>query len=288
MPTAKEFAYEVEDIALTVTGYQIRKSGQNGLCDCIGLIMGAMTNLGSGSYPMHSTNYFARYETNNMRTLKSGETLQVGHILYKARSDQSDLDDRYKPGGRYHRPNNMLDYYHVGVITSISPLEITHCTKDGSISGIKRDSSTKGWTHVGEVKGVDYAADTNVGSKEEETMNKTAYVSVPAGTTTANMRKRPNKKADLVKRITKGTVVEVLEQADGWAKIVDPEGDKGYMMTEFLKALENADAESVEGDRQTAENLQQSDETSADEVTLTLPKNAAEALYNAFMRAGWK
>ena len=45
MPTAKEFAYEVEDIALTVTGYQTGKSGQNGLCDCIGLIMGAVNRL---------------------------------------------------------------------------------------------------------------------------------------------------------------------------------------------------------------------------------------------------
>lgn len=286
MPTAKEFAYEAEDIALTVTGYHEGKSGQNGLCDCIGLIMGAMNRLSRISYPIHDTNYFRRYQTNNLRTLKSGETLQVGQILYKARADQSDLDDRYKPGGRYHTPNDMQDYYHVGVITSLSPLEITHCTQDGSISGIKRDSSTKGWTHVGDVKGVDYATDTNVGRNEEATMSKTAYVSVPAGTSTANLRKRPDKSAPLIKRIMKGTVVDVLEQSDGWAKIVDPEGDKGYMMTEFLKALENADAESGEGDRKTAEDLHQSEETSADEVTLTLPKNAAEALYNAFMRAG--
>lgn len=283
MPTAKEFTYEVEDIALTVTGYQEGKSGQNGLCDCIGLVIGAM----SKSYPMHSTNYFARYQMDNLRVLKSGETLQVGQLLYKATSDQSDLNDRYKPGGRYHTPKDMLDYYHVGVITDLNPLEITHCTSGGGVNGIKRDSSTKGWTHVGELKGVDYVADTNVGNNEEATMSKTAYVSVPAGTTTANLRKRPDKSAPLIKRIMKGTVVDVLEQADGWAKIVDPEGDKGYMMAEFLKALENADAESGEGDRQTAEDLQQSEETSADEVTLTLPKNAAKALYDAFMRAGW-
>ena len=42
MPTAKEFANEVQELALTITGYQTGKSGQNGLCDCIGLIMGAM------------------------------------------------------------------------------------------------------------------------------------------------------------------------------------------------------------------------------------------------------
>ena len=84
-------------------------------------------------------------------------------------------------------------------------------------------------------------------------MSKTAYVTVPAGTTTANMRKRPNKKADLVKRITKGTVVEVLEQADGWSKIQDPTGDRGYMMSEFLKELAYADEDAPEA----AEDAQQ-------------------------------
>ena len=69
MPTAKEFAYEVEDIALTVTGYHEGKSGQNGLCDCIGLIMGAVNRLRRISYPIHDTNYFRRYQTNNLRAL---------------------------------------------------------------------------------------------------------------------------------------------------------------------------------------------------------------------------
>lgn len=259
MATAKEFAYEVEDIALTVTGYQEGKSGQNGLCDCIGLIMGAVARLSRVSYPMHDTNYFRRYQTDNLRTLKSGETLQVGQILYKARADQSDLNARYKPGGRYHTPKDMLDYYHIGVITALSPLEITHCTQDGSISGIKRDSSTKGWTHVGEVKGIDYAADTNVGSKPEETMSKTAYVSVPAGTSTVNLRPRPSKNAEYIKRIKQGTVVEVLEQADGWSKIIDPAGDKGYVMSEFLKELEYANEEPPDGDEDAKQQAPTSD-----------------------------
>lgn len=277
MPTAKEFAYEVEDIALTVTGYQEGRSGQNGLCDCIGLIMGAMNRLSRISYPIHDTNYFRRYQTNNLRVLKSGETLQVGQILYKARADQSDLDDRYKPGGRYHTPKDMQDYYHVGVITALSPLEITHCTQDGSISGIKRDSSTKGWTHVGEVKGVEYAADISVGGNEEETMSKTAYVSVPSGTTTANLRERPNKKADLVKRITKGTVVEVLEQADGWSKIQDPTGDRGYMMSEFLKELAYADEDAPEA----GEDAQQQAPTSAFELEVLERLTRIEERLNA-------
>lgn len=277
MPTAKEFAREVEALALTVTGYQERKSGQNGLCDCIGLIIGAMTRLGHGSYPMHSTNYFARYEMTGIRPMSG--PLSVGQVVYKARDDQSDLDERYKHGGRYYRKGNLLDYYHVGVVTDTAPLEITHCTQDGSISGIKRDSSTKGWTHVGEVKGVDYATDINVGRNEEEIMSKPACVIVPDGTTTANMRERPNKKAKLIKRITKGTVVNVVEvgTADGqrWATIIAPDGKRGYMMETYLKYLEYAD------DLPTPDGAEMPEEQEEAIVTLTLPESAARAIYDA-------
>jgi len=236
MPTSKQFAREVEALAMTVTGYQSGKSGQSGLCDCIGLVMGAMSRLGHGSYPMHSTNYFARYEMDELRVLKSGETLQVGQLLYKANDDESDLNERYKPSGRYYRENDLHNYYHVGVITSLNPLEITHCTQSRSINGIRRDGSAKGWTHVGELNGVDY----DVPALKQEEIMKTAYVSVPEGTSTVNLRKRPDSSAPLIKRINKGVVLDVLEQADGWAKVVDPTGAVGYIMSEFLKLLEYA------------------------------------------------
>ncbi len=273
MPTAKEFANAVQELALTITGYQNGKSGQNGLCDCIGLIMGAMAQLGRGSYPMHSTNYFARYQMDSLRTLKSGETLQVGQLLYKHNDDQDDLNDRYKPGGRYYVEGDLRNYYHVGVVTDLSPLEITHCTSSGNISGIKRDSSTKGWTLVGELRGVDYATK----HEEDNMISRTAYVVVPEGTSTANLRQRPDKSAPLIKRIKSGTVLDVLEEADGWAKVVDPDGERGYMMTEFLKFLTYGDVEVPDEPEET----QQEAETPADEVTITLPREAAAALFKA-------
>lgn len=236
MPTSKQFAREVEALALTITGYQNGKSGQSGLCDCIGLIIGAMSRLGHGSYPMHSTNYFARYEMDELRVLKSGESLKAGQLLYKANDDQSDLNERYKPGGRYYRENDLLNYYHVGVITSLNPLEITHCTQSGSISGIKRDGSIKGWTHIGELSGVDHGYASTV-SQKEETM-KTAYVSVPKGTSTVNLRKRPDLGAPLIKRLNNGSALDVLDRADGWVKVVDPTGEVGYVMEQFLKFME--------------------------------------------------
>lgn len=41
-----------------------------------------------------------------------------------------------------------MDYYHVGVVTRLSPFEITHCTSvDG---GIKRDTKLGKWGYAGE------------------------------------------------------------------------------------------------------------------------------------------
>ena len=275
MPTAKEFAREVEALALTVTGYQEGKSGQNGLCDCIGLIIGAMTRLGHGSYPIHSTNYFARYQMDSLRILSPAEKLAIGQLVYKADDDQSDLNDRYKLGGRYYT-GDRLDYYHVGVVTDVNPLEITHCTQSGTISGIKRDSSTKGWTHVGEVKGVDYAADINVGSNEEEIMSKTAYVTSPDGKA-VRLRKTPTTEGEYntIAKVNTATVVDVPEQAGEWATVVTPDGKRGYMMTKYLKFLEYAD------ELPAPDGSEMPEEQEEAVVTLTLPESAARAIYDA-------
>lgn len=258
MPTAIEFARAVEELALTITGYQTGKKGQNGLCDCIGLVMGAMTRLGRGSYPMHSTNYFARYQMDGLRVLSPAERLGFGQLVYKANSDQSGLNDRYKAGGRYYT-GDTLNYYHVGVVTAVSPLEITHCTSSGNISGIKRDSNTKGWTHVGELRGVDYALAHN---REEDAVamaDKMVVYALSGGT--VRMRERPSLDAPTKIKVPVGETVIVNESADGWAQI-EYNGETGYMMTRYLAPA-------------TAE---------ADSISISLPKSAAQELYRALTK----
>lgn len=280
MPTAKEFASEVDELALTITGYQNGKSGQNGLCDCIGLVMGAMTRLGRGSYPMHSTNYFARYQMDSLRILSPAEKLAIGQLVYKADDNQSDLNDRYKAWGRYYT-GDMLNYKHVGVVTSVSPFEITHCTSSGNISGIKRDSSTKGWTHVGEMRGVDYAL-TRTEHKEETPMQK-AIVSAANGEP-VRMRKAPGTDAVTLAKLPVGTLVEVPEKAGEWATVVSPDGKRGYMMTKFLTF---DDEVPVHDGADMPEEIAPEPETDDDvfAINLTLPKSAALELYRALMKA---
>lgn len=264
MPTAKDFARAISELAETITGYQTGKSGQSGLCDCIGLVMGAMSSLGHGSYPMHSTNYFARYQMAELGLL-DGKALRVGQLVYKAKANTQDLNARYLAGGRYYT-GDLLDYYHVGVVTSADPLEITHCTSTSSVNGIKRDSGASGWTHVGNLLGVNYG--------EENTVTKAAIVTVPNGTSSANLRKRPDRKSELIRRISAGTTVQVNESADGWARVTTPYGVTGYMMAEFLSEVDST--------HRTPESAQEQGETAEGSVTtITLPLNLAEGLLAA-------
>lgn len=264
--TTKEFCTEVSRIAGTSPTYRTGGTGRDGTCDCIGLVMGAMYALGHSEYPMHSSNYFARCEVDNLHRVDAMEDeLQPGMLLFKARSDGNpryDLHMRYRQGGRYFT-GDLLDYYHVGVVTAVNPLEITHCTSTSQTDGISRDRTLDSWTHAGMVRGVDYREDD--GGAEEEAV-ETAIVTAQSGST-VNLRVRPGEKASLVMRVPIGRRVTVLERASGWAH-VQVDGTTGYMMEAFLASGDDSDAAAKD----------------ADMVTLQLPREAAMALYEAFTK----
>lgn len=225
MILSRDLAKAVEGLALTITGYKIGKRGQSGLCDCIGLIMGAMMQLGHKAYPLHSTNYFARKEMDTLEELDSfSGSLQPGMLLYKAYEDSSDLNERYRSGGRYFT-GDLLDYYHVGVVTAVEPLEITHCTSVAG--GIKRDASLAGWTHAGRLTGVTYSGDST------EPAGISAVVAAANGKP-VRMRAAPDDDGETLLKLPVGEAVTVLADAQGWSKIRTAAGKIGYMMSEFL------------------------------------------------------
>lgn len=130
-----------------VKQYKLGSDGShNGECDCIGLIIGAVRLMGKTWDGIHGSNYAARYKTANLAPLTGANALAVGNIVYKARGPK---DVKYDLPGRYDSHLDKLDYYHVGVVTSIDPLEITHCT--GVPGGIKRDNSLGAWKYYGEL-----------------------------------------------------------------------------------------------------------------------------------------
>lgn len=217
--TNTEFVSRVQAIAASNPTYRTGGDGSDGTCDCIGLVMGAMGK----KYPMHSTNYFARYETTDLLPIANAE-IRVGDILYKARYDQSQLNARYKEGGRYYT-GDLTDYYHVGVVESVNPEVVVHCTQSGNIDGIARDDNFDNWSYAGRVKGVEY-----------DTPSETAYkatVTADSGST-VNLRKYPDKASASLARVPIGDMVDVYEEAQGWAK-VSWQGVTGYMMSQYLE-----------------------------------------------------
>ena len=221
------FLKNIKKIQASNPKYQTGGIGQDGTCDCIGLIMGAMYMAGHKRYDMHSTNYFSRYQMQTLDNINNG--YEIGSIVYKRREDNGTLNDRYKPGGRYFT-GDLYDYYHAGVVTSVNPLIITHCTSTANTSGIIEDTKIGNWTIAGRLKDIDYTSFVEEEEKEEETM--TAIVTSKDGNP-VKLRADPSIKNAYIAKIPIGTKVEVIESAQGWAHI-KVNGKIGYMMEEFL------------------------------------------------------
>lgn len=215
-----EFVDRVRQIADSNPTYRTGGSGKDGTCDCIGLIMGALGK----KYDLHSSNYFARYQMRMLDNLLDESQLHIGSIVYKSRRDTSNLNARYQAGGRYYN-GDILDYYHVGVVTEIAPLEITHCTSSGNINGIAYDTSIKPWSHFGDLLDVTF-------DDTEDDIGMLYTVTTPNGKP-VNLRMRPDKNSPKVGEIPVGEDVNVVEQASGWSK-VQWNGLNGYVMSEFL------------------------------------------------------
>lgn len=261
MINVQDFVTEVQRIADIRPTYRTGGSGADGTCDCIGLIMGAMYALGHDRYEMHSTNYFARFQMKILCRLKSAVQLFIGAIVYKDRVSMTQLHKRYQEGGRYFT-GDLLDYYHVGVVTSIDPLEITHCTSTEDVDGIAHDHSIDGWTQFGMLKDVDYIIDGEPEEEQPEHANsKNAVVRTPDGNA-VHLRADPSTRKPYIAKIPDGAEVEVLESADGWAT-VRWAGQRGYMMSQFLAPIAGA--------------ADQQGET----VTIQLSASAAAELYKA-------
>lgn len=113
-------------------------------------------------------------------------------------------------------------------------------------------------------------------TEEEETkMLYMAKVVAQSGTT-VRLRKFPNSNAAIVARVPVGSIVGVISEMDEWAEIELSDGTEGYMMVEFLQNADDSTQEPLEG--------WQEGSMDEDEVTLTLPKEVAEALLEALRR----
>ena len=219
--TAQTFLEKVAEIADASPVYRLGGDGSDGTCDCIGLIIGAIRRSGGSWTGIHGSNYAARYEMRELLPVMDAGELNLGEVVYKARMPGQtgyDLPERYGAD-----PDNR-DYYHIGVVTAVEPLEITHCTGPG----IVRDTKLGKWTYRGRLKKVDYD-----GTEVVETMVQTATVVADSGDD-VKMRSTPSQTDGLYWKVPVGDKVQVAYVEGEWAK-VRHQGRTGYMMVEYLK-----------------------------------------------------
>lgn len=251
-----QFLENVRRIADSRPTYRTGGDGSDGTCDCIGLIMGAL----GGKFDLHSSNYFARFQMRNLDSLNDESQLHPGSIVYKSRRDTAQLNDRYQPGGSHYKTGDLLDYYHVGVVTAIDPLEITHCTSSGTVDGITYDGSIAAWSFFGDLLQIEYGEDSE---PTEPAAHDLAVVHTEDGNP-VRLRSTPSTKLPYIAKVPNGAQVEVLESAGEWATI-RWNGHRGYMMSQFLRVIGSVDADPEPENR----------------VIITISASAAMELYNA-------
>ena len=142
MISLTEFLAAVEEIAAENPRYRKGGSGFDGSCDCIGLIIGAVQRCDGKWTGIHGSNWAARNTTEGLKWIVSNADLEVGELVFKAKSPgQSgyDLPDRYK------KDPDQNDYFHVGVVLSVYPLRIRHMTTPSA----KVDTKIGAWSHHG-------------------------------------------------------------------------------------------------------------------------------------------
>ena len=219
--TRERFLEKVEEIAQSNPSYKEGRDGSDGTCDCIGLIIGAIRRAGGAWNGIHGSNYAARYEMRELLPVMDAGELNLGDAVYKARMPG---EVGYALPERYKNDPDQRDYYHVGVVTAVEPLEITHCTGPG----IVRDTKLGRWTYRGRLEKVDYD-----GTEVVETMVQTATVVADSGDD-VKMRSTPSQTDGLYWKVPVGDKVQVAYVEGEWAK-VRHQGRTGYMMVEYLE-----------------------------------------------------
>lgn len=250
----QDFLREVEAIQNERPQYREGHDGSDGYCDCIGLVIGAMRRNGLEWDGTHGTNWTARNAISGLMRVFDPLDLGVGDLVFKAKAPGA---DGYDLPGTYARDPDPLDYYHVGVVMSIDPLRITHCTTTGPFSSnsVIDDDKLGHWTYKGQLVYMDYLVD-------DEPMTDHITETRPVQTATVyaqngkpvNLRKKPEKGADLVDRINVGEVVKVNSKSGEWAQVTHGKRT-GYMMTQFLTFEDGAEGSAQAPQNATMEEL---------------------------------
>lgn len=225
--------------------YKQPGDGSNGVCDCIGLIIGAIRRMGLKWTGIHGSNYAARYQIVNLQKITALSEIQLGDVMLKAYEkghSKWDLPSRYWKGKQYYN-GDLKDYYHAGTITSLSPITITHMTsprmKTLTVKSMS-DLTSSNWLYHGQAKPIVEAAGGKIEtpSLPPATTPSTGSMAVVVAESggTVNMRAKASTSGRIIMRVKLGTTVEIIAPGEKWAEIRN--GNRtGFMMAEFLDVI---------------------------------------------------
>ena len=249
-----KFLSMVEKIKSLNPAYKQPGDGSDGTCDCIGLIIGAIRRMGLKWTGIHGSNYAARYQTVDLKYIESESELELGDVVYKGCEPNGivhrachngdiahkyDLPSRYKRGGSYYN-DDLRDYYHVGTVTNVNPLRITHMTSPT----VKIDKNFNGgWNYFGKLKPLisNAGKESNTSASNAENIIKEPIATadckaivVADNGKPVKARQYPSTSCKTWDNILCGTEVTIIKPGETWAKINCGKRKGWYMMAKFL------------------------------------------------------
>ena len=235
------YAEGVKSIYVEQPVYELGHDGSDGRCDCIGMCRGGLIREGvTGIKNMSGTNMAARKAIQNLQMIQASAQLLVGDVVLKTR-DKDDksmpLPDKYRKGGsEYSEKWGETNFTHIGTVTRINPLEITHMTSPSA----KIDKSIKNWKYFGELPWVRYGDVPEPEPEPDLLSDFDMAVVVAENGSTVKMRAKPTQDCRMYWDVPIGAEVIV----DEWDAKVDRKGNTwslitwesrvGFMMKQYL------------------------------------------------------
>lgn len=240
--TPDEYCEGVESIYVEQPEYKTGQDGSNGQCDCIGMCRGALKRKGIQVDGLGGTNYAARKTIKNLQKIKKVSQLRLGDVVLKTR-DKDDksmpLPDRYRKGeADYSAEWGETNFTHIGTVTGVNPLRITHMTSPTA----KIDTELGKWNYFGQLPWVRYDAEAPA---EDEQPRTWVRVWAESGKT-VKMRAKPSTLCRTYWDVPVGSEVILMEPGETWSGIIWA-GRSGYMMTKFLRDGEQMFTVTIKG-----------------------------------------
>ena len=237
-----QFLDKVQVIKSLNPAYKQPGDGSNGVCDCIGLIIGAIRRMGLKWTGIHGSNYAARYQAVNLSKIQSLDELELGDVMLKAYEKGQgkwNLPTRYHKGYQYYT-GDLKDYYHAGVVTQLNPVVITHMTspsiKTLTINSMK-ELTKYNWLYHCKAKPIVDAAGGYEPQPTPAPSTGTKAIVVSSNGLPVKMREYPSTSCSTWDKLSVGTEVTIVEPGEDWAKINGGRRTGWYMMSKFLDVV---------------------------------------------------